>query len=40
MKLNSRVEFPNVLNVKPYMLGEVMKQEKEIMKKAKKERKR
>jgi ubiquitin carboxyl-terminal hydrolase 34 len=24
-KLNSRVEFPNVLNMKPYMMNEVLK---------------
>lgn len=36
-KLNSRVEFPNVLNLKPYMMGEVMKQEKELLKRTKKD---
>ncbi|CDW78148.1 ubiquitin carboxyl-terminal hydrolase family protein [Stylonychia lemnae] len=39
-KLNSRVEFPNVLNLKPYMLSEVMKQEKELLKQARKDKKK
>jgi Ubiquitin carboxyl-terminal hydrolase len=38
-KLNSRVEFPNVLNLKPYMLNEVMKQEKDLLKKTKSQKK-
>lgn len=37
-KLNSRIEFPNVLNLKPYMLNEVLKQEKDLMKQTKKEK--
>ena len=36
VKLNTRLEFPNVLNMKPYMMSEIMKQEKELLKKAKK----
>lgn len=39
-KLNSRVEFPNVLNVKPFMINEVLKQEKDLMKKSKKDKRR
>lgn len=31
-KLNSKVEFPNVLNLKKYMISEVMKQEKKAFK--------
>ncbi len=27
-KLNSRVEFPNVLNMKPFMINEVLKKKK------------
>lgn len=27
-KLNQRIEFPNVLNVQPYMLNEVIKESK------------
>ncbi len=37
-KLNSRVEFPNILNLKPFMLNEVLKEEKELIKKARKEK--
>ncbi len=33
------MEFPNVLNLKPFMLSEALKEEKELMKKAKKEKK-
>jgi hypothetical protein len=40
IKLNSRVEFPNVLNLKPYMFSEIMKSEKEMLKKAKREKKK
>lgn len=40
VKLNSRLEFPNVLNLKPYMLSEIMKQEKDILKKAQKDAKK
>lgn len=36
VKLNSRLEFPNVLNLKPYMLSEIMKQEKDLLKKSQK----
>lgn len=32
-KLNSRIEFPNVLNMQPYMLGEVLKQDQEMLEK-------
>jgi uncharacterized UBP type Zn finger protein len=35
-KLNDRVEFPNILNMKPYMKNEVLKQEKETIDKARK----
>jgi uncharacterized UBP type Zn finger protein len=35
-KLNDRVEFPNILNMKPYMKNEVLKQEKEAIDKARK----
>ncbi len=38
-KLNSRVEFPNVLNVKPYTVNDVLKQEPEIMNKLKQQKK-
>jgi len=30
-KLNSRIEFPNVLNMKPFMINEVLRQEKDLM---------
>jgi len=30
-KLNNRIEFPNVLNVQPYMKSEVLKQDKELI---------
>jgi 2-oxo-4-hydroxy-4-carboxy--5-ureidoimidazoline (OHCU) decarboxylase len=36
-KLNSRIEFPNVLNMRPYMKDEVLKADKERLDKAKKE---
>lgn len=36
-KLNSRIEFPNVLNLKPYMMDEVLKEDKEVLKKARKQ---
>jgi len=39
-KLNSRVEFPNVLNMRPYMLSEVLKEEKDNLKELKKKQKR
>lgn len=39
-KLNSRVEFPNVLNMKQFMLDEVLKQEKELTAKMNKDRKK
>lgn len=32
-KLNSRIEFPNVLNMQPYMLGEVLKQDQDMLEK-------
>jgi ubiquitin carboxyl-terminal hydrolase 34 len=35
-KLNDRIEFPNTLNMRPYMKNEVLKQEKEAIEKAKK----
>lgn len=35
-KLNSRIEFPNVLNLKPFMMNEVLKEDQELLKKAKK----
>ena len=35
-KLNDRVEFPNTLNMRPYMKDEVLKQEKEAIDKARK----
>ena len=35
-KLNSRVEFPNVLNMRAYMKDEVLKADKERIEKAKK----
>ncbi len=35
-KLNTRVEFPNVLNMRPYMKDEVLKGDKEKIEKAKK----
>lgn len=39
-KLNSRIEFPNVLNMRPYMKDEVLKADKERLDKAKKEKKK
>jgi Ubiquitin carboxyl-terminal hydrolase len=39
-KLNDRIEFPNTLNMRPYMKNEVLKQEKEAIEKAKKNQRR
>jgi uncharacterized UBP type Zn finger protein len=39
-KLNTRVEFPNVLNMRQYMKDEVLKADTERIEKAKKEKKR
>ena len=35
-KLNDRVEFPNILNMRPYMKDEVLKQDKDAIEKARK----
>ena len=39
-KLNSRIEFPNVLSLRPYTTDEVLKEDKEAMKKAQKARRK
>jgi hypothetical protein len=39
-KLNTRVEFPNILNMRPYMKDEVLKGDKEKIEAAKKNKQR
>ncbi len=37
-KLNSRIEFPNILNLKSYMTKEVLKEERKQMQRQKQEK--
>lgn len=37
VKINSRIEFPNQLNLKPYTKGEVFKEKKEKLENARKD---
>jgi Ubiquitin carboxyl-terminal hydrolase len=36
-KINTRVEFPNILNVKAYTKGEIFKDKKDLLEKAKRD---